>query len=200
MNSSIPLAYWLMPEQLILPVALMLGILGLFIRLVGLRRFGSSLMFAAAGLAILPVLLAPVLEEIMLHIPIWAVLLFIFALGLYLVRMFLMLFLGREAVGVLLAMFVVWCTRLFGAFLGLIARWTPATGALLSRPGPVRRLVGIAVAILLAVVAGIGSREFRDTHMAGGDYLSSLAATNGGFERLFPGVTDPGEEARWINQ
>lgn len=165
MSSSLSLAYWLMPEELVFPVALLLGVVGLFLRLIGLRRLGGSMLFAAVGMAVLPVLLGPLLEEILMQIPQWMVVVFLVALGFYLVRLVLALFLGKEGAGTLLAMAVAGSLRKMGALPVLISKWTHGLGAFLYSANPGRRMFGIALAILLAVFAGLAGRQLQDNRL-----------------------------------
>jgi len=176
MSSSLSLAYWLMPEELIVPVALMLGLMGLFFRLIGLRRLGVSMLFAAAGLAILPALLGPLIEEILMQVPMWVVVVFLVALGFYLVRLVLSLFLGKEGAGTLLAMAVAGSLRKMSAIPGLLTRWTHGLGTFLHTGNPGTRVFGIVLAILLAVLAGLAGRQLGDNRL----FSWGLAAQDGG--------------------
>ena len=64
MNALSQLGYWFMPEQLLLPAAILLLSIGLFLRFVGLRRIARSMIVAAIGLVALPVVLGPVAVSI----------------------------------------------------------------------------------------------------------------------------------------
>ncbi len=165
MSSSIPLAYWLMPEELIFPVAILLGVMGLFLRLIGLRRLGGSMLFAAVGLAILPALLGPLLAAILMQVPIWVVIVLLVALGFYLVRLVLTLFLGREGAGTLLAMAVAGSLLKMGALPSIITKWMHGPGSLLRSPIPGRRMLGIALAVMLALLAGFAGRQLGENGM-----------------------------------
>lgn len=199
MSSSLPLAYWLMPEELIFPIALMLGLMGLFLRLIGLRRLGGSMLFAAVGLAVLPILLGPLLEEILMQVPQWVVVVFLVALGFYLVRLVLTLFLGKEGAGTLLAMAVAGSLRKMGALPGLISKWTLGLGAFLHSANPGKRVFGIALAILLAVLAGLGGRQLGDNSL----FPWNLSTEDGGAQTasfLSPSTTPRMEEGQWSSR
>ncbi len=163
MNSPHALAYWLMPEELVFPVAILLVVLGLFLRLIGLRSLGGAMLITAIGLVVLPMLLGPLLEGILMQIPMWMVVLFLVALGFYFVRLVLSVFLGKEGAGTLLAMAVAGALKKMTRLPSLLTKWTHGLGALLHRPNPGMRVLGIALAILLAVLGGLAGRGLSDS-------------------------------------
>lgn len=193
MGPSISLAYWFMPEQLVLPVALLLVVMGLFLRLIGLRRMGWSLLFAAVGLVVLPVLLGPVLEEVLMQVPMWLVMLLLVALGFYLVRLVLALFLGKEGAGTLLAMMVASSFRKIATLPVIISGWSHGLGALLRSPTPGRRVLGIALAVMLALLAGFAARQLGDHGMLPWDHSDEPGSTQTASFQSLPETRQLGE-------
>lgn len=163
MNSSFSLAYWLIPEELLMPILVLLVLLGLFLRLIGLRRIGWSVMIAAIGLIMLPVILGPILEEILMKIPTWMVVLVMVALGFYIIRLVLSVFLGNEGSGTLLAMAVAGGLRKMVRLPSLIAKWVRGLGTLLNSTSPGKRIIGMTLAIALALLAGLAGGQLDNS-------------------------------------
>ena len=165
MKPTTNLAYWFMPEAAMLPIAMVLVVAGLFFWLIGLRGVGKSLLITAVGLTVIPPLLSPMMEEIFAQVPPWVVVAILVALGFYLVRLSLTLFLGKEGAGTLMAMAVAGALRKAAMLPGVVSRGIHWLGALMNSPSPGRRALGMALAILLAVFAGLLGRQVADSDL-----------------------------------
>ena len=165
MKPATNLAYWFMPEAAMLPIAMVLVVAGLFFWLIGLRGVGKSLLITAVGLTVIPPLLSPMMEEIFAQVPPWVVVAILVALGFYLVRLSLTLFLGKEGAGTLMAMAVAGALRKVAMLPGVVSRGIHWLGALMNSPSPGRRALGMALAILLAVFAGLLGRQVADSDL-----------------------------------
>ncbi|MEW8054701.1 MAG: hypothetical protein AB2796_05250 [Candidatus Thiodiazotropha sp.] len=179
MKPATNLAYWFMPEAAMLPISMVLVMAGLFFWLIGFRGVGKSLLITAVGLAVIPPLLSPMMEEILAQVPPWLLVVILVALGFYLVRLILTLFLGKEGAGTLLAMAVAGALRKAVTLPHLVSRGIHQLGALMNSPSPGRRAVGMALAILLAVLAGLLGRQVADSDLLDwGVASSSLMASS----------------------
>ena len=193
MKSATSLAYWFMPESLMLPIVMVLVVAGIFFWVIGFRGIGRSMLLAAVGFTVIPALLSPLLEEILMQIPTWMVVVFLVALGFYLVRLFLTLFLGKEGAGTLMAMAVAGTLRAMVMLPSLVSRGVQQLSVLMNSPSPGRRVLGMALAILLAMFAGLLGRQVADGQLAIWDAAvpySASGTASSPMSALLPMVVD----------
>jgi len=103
MSNTLHLGYWMLPPEMLLPVAIILAGLGLPLWWIGARRTGRFLSGIALLLIMLDFVIKPLFVEMLGHVPLWVWLLLPIYLVSWLIRSVLSLFLGREVVGPLLA-------------------------------------------------------------------------------------------------
>jgi hypothetical protein len=180
---SLSAAMLLLPQDLLVLVAVLLAVTGLFLRLAGLR-FGTPLVVAGVGFLVLPEILGPIVEEILAQVPGWLVALLLLALILQLIRAVLTLFLGRDAVGHLIALAVVWLLSRLGAVPRVFGRGGRGILLLLNSPSRGRRLVGLALAVALGALGGWGVRLWTAEHPGGSPFAQAHGTPPLANERL----------------
>lgn len=156
------LAYLFMPGDMIIPAAILLAVTGIAFWVIGFKRWGVSLMLAAAGLTILPAILEPLIVEVIEQVPLWMVVVLLIALAMAVYRWVLTLFLGKEAAGHVVAENVFFVRRQLVRLPRGIQTMVAGIGGLAVSANPCKRMLGLILAVILAVLAGAVMRGMQD--------------------------------------
>lgn len=166
MNALVQLGYWFMPEEYVMALAILLVAGGLSLRVIGLRRFGGALLVTAVVLVMLPVLVLPAMEQILERVPMWLVVALLVAVGFYFLRLVLAVFFGKQGGETILAMMVAWTLRKLLSFPGVLAWVTHGVAGFIHGVGRGSRALGIAIAIIIGLLAGSADTGNHGDEMA----------------------------------
>lgn len=164
MHAIVSLGHLFLPEELLISIALLLGVIGLLLWLAGFRRAGLSIFSAILGLLIFETVASAVIEQVLALMPLWLVIFFAVAVVFYFVRLFLTLFLGAEGAGALMAMAVAGIFARLWRLPALVLKLLRQLTQLLRSSNPYGRVAGIALAIVLTVLAGLVTRKVQQTY------------------------------------
>jgi len=160
MNAGFALLPWVVSEEVLWQLAVLLLILGLAMTLIGLRRIGRVLIVSALCIVIVPVLLSPLVEDIIVRLPAWLVMVVAVALVSYLVRLVLAFFLGRETVGQLVAYGIRAAVRQVLLVPVLLVKGGRGLVFLLQSSHVWQRALGWVLALLVIGLAGTAGYQF----------------------------------------
>lgn len=160
MNAGFALLPWVVSEELLWQLAVLLLILGLAMTLIGLRGIGRVLIVSALCIVIIPVLLSPLVEDIIARLPVWLVMVVAVALVSYLVRLVLAFFLGRETVGQLVAYGIRAAVRQVLLVPVLLVKGGRGLVFLLQSSHVWQRALGWVLALLVIGLAGTAGYQF----------------------------------------
>lgn len=197
MMAGTTLLPWVLEETLVWQLAGLVAVLGMLSMLLGWRRAGFRLLLVACVMTVLPIVMAPVLGDVLAQVPDWLVILLAIILASYIVRLILALFIGPSGVGPLLAACIVGLFRALLSVPGQLARLSKRLGGLLRSPLRWQRTIGWVLSALLIGLAGAAGYRFGDNSPR--EYLSAAGRDNG---RLQQATRDPGTEAAplWLDE
>ena len=195
MGNAFHLGYWILPQDMLLPTAVMIAVLGLPLWWLGARRIGRFLLGIALLLFLLEFVIVPLFVEILGHVPTWVLALLPILIGFHLLRAVLNLFLGKEVVGPLLAWGIgLGLQRLAGVHRPIGNLLHGFMGLLVSR-SPTKRYLALSLLLILASSSGFTMRQCADP----GTFVHPVMDPGPGYPYLYPDFS-PGPEGHRVWQ